>query len=65
MQHLVVSKFVKFQIQFSLVCSHFYAFVYNSHLRRLQKSSRNYYQFNRIEKVALSQNTNFSFLFYI
>lgn len=45
MQHFIVSKFLKFQIQFSLVCSHFLTFIYNSHLKRLWNSLRSHYQF--------------------
>lgn len=46
MQHLIVYKFLKFQIQFSLVCCHSPTFIYKSHLKRLWNRLRCYYQFN-------------------
>lgn len=60
-----VTKFVRFKMQFSLVCSLFYAFVYHSHLRRLKISLRTSYQFNHIVNAVLSQNTNLFFILHL
>lgn len=56
-----VSKFVKFQVWFLPVFSHFYIFSFNSRLIP-QHTSKSYYQCNHIENAVLSQNTwNFFF----
>lgn len=59
-----VSKFVKFQVWFLPVCSHFYIFNFNSRLRP-QHTLKSYYQCNHIKNAVLSQNTwNFFFFPY-